>query len=274
MRRDLAECLYPTALGPRASARARALASCDPEPIIAVLEPLVTDARRLRLCAVVAARLEAVTLVLDAPHDPHNGAAVVRSADAFGLARVHVLERKERFAAARAVSRGAERWVEIVPWARADELAGALAASGHRLVATHPDGELEVRDLAALGRVALVLGNEHAGIGDDLRGACGASVRVPMRGFVESLNLSVTAAVLLSHATAGRVGDLAPHERRRLSARFLVTSVGRSDAILAERGIALDAGPAAEGADPASGAAAPHLAAEGGGGLDGRDETP
>ncbi|MCC6526184.1 MAG: RNA methyltransferase [Polyangiaceae bacterium] len=270
MRRDLEQCLYPTALSPRASARSRALASCDPEPIIAVLEPLVTDERRQRLLAVVAARLEAVTLVLDAPHDPHNGAAVVRSADAFGLSRVHVLERKERFAAARAVSRGAERWVELVPWARADELAGALAASGHLLVATHPEGELEVRDLAGLGRVALVLGNEHAGIGDDLRAACGSSVRVPMRGFVESLNLSVTAAVLLSHATAGRGGDLAPHERRRLYARFLVTSVGRSDAILAERGIGLDAAPV----DPASEATAPHLPPPGGGGLDGRDETP
>ena len=237
MRRDGPDCLYPTTEGAVARARLPWLEPLDPERVIAALEPLVTPARGERLRAVVAARLDSVTVVLDSPHDPHNGAAVVRSCDAFGVGRVHVLERHEHFVASTTVSRGAERWVDVRGYPTADGLAAALAASGHTLVATHPDGALAATDLGDVPRLALVLGNEHAGIGPDLAGHCASSVRVPMRGFVESLNLSVTAAVLLSHATVGRRGDLPPPVARRLYARFLATTVSRARDVLTELGI-------------------------------------
>jgi tRNA (guanosine-2'-O-)-methyltransferase len=87
-------------------------------------------------------------------------------------------------------------------------------------------------DLASVERVALVLGNERDGIGDTLRAACTRSVRVPMRGFVESLNVSVTAAILLSAATVGRSGDLDEASRRRLYARGLYFSLTRAEDLL------------------------------------------
>ena len=68
----------------------RAFESIDPEPVIALLEPLCSEERRARLSEVLAARLGSVTLVMDAPHDPHNGAAVLRSCDAFGVPRNRV----------------------------------------------------------------------------------------------------------------------------------------------------------------------------------------
>ena len=75
-------------------------------------------------------------------------------------------------------------------------------------------------------------------------GACTTRVRVPMRGFVESLNVSVTAATLLAYATAGRPGDLDPARARRLYARWLALTVPRSLDILAARGILLPLAPA------------------------------
>jgi tRNA (guanosine-2'-O-)-methyltransferase len=102
-------------------------------------------------------------------------------------------------------------------------------------VAAHRGGEIEPHQLARYSRLALVLGNEREGIGTELEAACQARVSVPMRGFAESLNVSVTAAILLHAATEGRPGDIGPHDRRRLYARGLYLSVERAEEILAVR---------------------------------------
>lgn len=215
------------------------MARVDPEPVIALLEPLATVERCARLREVIDARLDSVVMVMDAPHDPHNGAAVMRSCDAFGIYRLHVVERTEPFAASNAVAKGTERWVDIHPHASVSSAVAALRRSGHLLVGTHPEGDLTPPDLAEIPRLALVMGNEHDGISQALSQACARQVRVPMRGFVESLNVSVTAAILLSQATANRAGDVPELERRRLYARGLVLSVPRALDILAARGIEL-----------------------------------
>lgn len=218
-----------------------ALSKLDVVEVGRLLEPHVTDERCARLRAVFAARLDAVTVLLDSPHDPHNGAAVLRSCDAFGVQRLHVVERVESFLAARSVARGSERWVEVRSHRSASAALAELRASGHELIATHPDGELRPSDLGSLGRVALVLGNERDGIGSELGRACQRSVRVPMRGFAESLNVSVTAAILLQHATLGRPGDLPQVERDALYARALVLTIPRAAEILAFKGMRLGA---------------------------------
>jgi tRNA (guanosine-2'-O-)-methyltransferase len=237
MKRSSPECVR---LGRPPTRRAELLARVDPETVIRVLEPFVTPARSERIQQVMAARIAAVTLVLDSPHDPHNAAAVLRSCDAFGVSRVHVVERHEPFVASNAVAKGTERWVEAITHCAASSAIAALHAGGHRLIGTHPAGELAPGDLAHVPRLALVLGNEHGGIAPDLAAACDGSVRVPMRGFVESLNLSVTAAILLCFATAGRTGDLPLSERRRWYAHGLFHSVPRARDILQASGVGLD----------------------------------
>jgi tRNA (guanosine-2'-O-)-methyltransferase len=211
------------------------LAGLDYRAVGRALEPFVTDERRQRFRDVFAARLDAVTIVMDAPHDPHNGAAVLRSCDAFGVQRLHVVERIEPFLAANAVARGSERWVEVLPHPTAADALGAIAASGHTLVGTHPEGKLEPEALAAIPRLALVLGNERHGIDEEIAKACDTTVRIPMRGFAESLNVSVTAAILLARATERREGDLTGDEREFLYARALVLSVEHAAEILADR---------------------------------------
>lgn len=204
----------------------------DAREVIRLLEPLVTDRRRERLLAVIGQRVESVQVVFDAPHDPHNGAAVIRSCEAFGVQKVHVIERKESFLASSTVARGAEKWVDVTRWASVADAVTGLRNDGLELVGAHADGELAPEDLASLPRMALVLGNERDGIADDLAAACTRRVRVPMRGFIESLNVSVTAAILLSHATRGRPGDLSEEDRLRLYARGLYLSVDKAEAVL------------------------------------------
>ena len=204
----------------------------DPERVIRVLEPLVFQRRRERLLAVIDARLASVTVLFDAPHDPFNGAAVVRSCEAFGVQTVHVVERKECFLAASSVARGAQKWVDVVRHHSSREAIDTLRANGMALVGAHPAGELLPEDLAEIPRLALVLGNERDGITAELEAACTHRVRVPMRGFVDSLNVSVTAAILLDRAVRSRKGDLSERERRRLYARGLYFSVQKAESVL------------------------------------------
>lgn len=204
----------------------------DPERVIRLLEPLVLDRRRERILEVVAQRLASVTVVFDAPHDPFNGAAVLRTCEAFGVNTVHVIERKESFLAAGSVTRNAHKWIDLKLYKDAAAAVTALRARGMKLVGAHPEGTLVPDDLTAIPRLAIVLGNEHDGIARDLMAACDATVRVPMRGMVESLNVSVTAAVLLSRATLGRPGDLDEEEKARLYARGLFFTVQRARDVL------------------------------------------
>jgi tRNA (guanosine-2'-O-)-methyltransferase len=197
------------------------------EEIIAALEPFATEERAARIKGVLSHRLASVTVVVDALHDPHNGAAIVRSCDAFGIQTMHAIERTEPFAAARAVARGSQKWIDIVRHPSAESCLEALR--GFELVATHPDGDLIPEDLAKLPKVALVLGNEQKGIAPEVRAACKRAVRVPMVGFVESLNVSVTAAILMHAATRGRSGDLPEDVLRNLYARGLFLSVTRAE---------------------------------------------
>jgi tRNA (guanosine-2'-O-)-methyltransferase len=205
--------------------------------IVRVLEPLSTERRRARVREVIAQRLSSVTVLFDAPHDPHNGAAVIRSCEAFGVQTLHVVERVERFLAASSVARSAEQWVDVVCHGDAESAVAAMQRGAMEMVAAHPEGELLPEDLAAIPRVAIVLGNERDGISEDLAARCARRVRVPMRGFVESLNVSVTAAVLLASATRGRVGDLDEEARVRLYARGLYYSIPRAGEVLEEMGI-------------------------------------
>ena len=112
MRRKTPGVLAARELAPK---RLRELSRDDIRRFIGVLEPLVLERRRERLRAVIAARLGSVQVVFDAPYNPHNGAAVVRSCEAFGVQTLHVAERKGvSFLVAGTVSRGAEKWLDVM----------------------------------------------------------------------------------------------------------------------------------------------------------------
>ena len=172
--------------------------------VIEVLEPLTLPRRAARIRSVLASRLKCVTVVIDAPHDPHNGAAILRSCEAFGVQSLHVVERIEPFLVARKVSQGTEQWVDIVRHPDVADAKRELSSGGFDLVVAHPQGQLLPEELGRVERLALVMGNEHDGVCEELTQAAAHTVRVPMRGFVESLNVSVTTALLISAAGSPR----------------------------------------------------------------------
>lgn len=200
--------------------------------IIELLEPLVGEERRRRLQQVFAQRIESVTVLLDGPYDPHNAAAVLRSCDAFGVHQLHAVS-NEPLQASRKVAQGTERWIEVSRHATPQAAIAALRVTGHKLVVAHPKGNRVPEDLAHLARVAIVLGNEHSGVSPEVAEAAHDTVRIPMQGFVESLNLSVSTALLLYAATRQRSPDLNLAAQRTCYARGLFQSVIRAEQILA-----------------------------------------
>jgi tRNA (guanosine-2'-O-)-methyltransferase len=208
--------------------------AAPPEEIVRVLSPMVTPARLARIDQVISKRTRSLVPVLENLADPHNGAAVLRSADAFGCHEVHAIEEPYPFVVSHRVSRGTYRWLEIVRHRTAVDCAAHLAARGYAIYVAAMDGEVTPEELARVPKAAVVFGNEHKGVSEVLRNAAAGAYSIPMVGFVESLNVSVACAITLHAASRARHGDLDESERCAIRARLLMSQVRDADRIVRE----------------------------------------
>lgn len=238
---EAAEDLPPP--GPRSpDAIDRLIAAHGPDAIARVLSPLLTAERIARIDGVLAARLASVVPVVEDVYEPHNGAAVIRSAEALGLQELHILETGVRFQAARGITRGCHRWMDLVRWHDARACVAALHARGFTVLATTPEAAVSTDAIDVSRPIAVVFGNEHAGLPASTIAACDGAVALPMFGFTQSYNLSVSAALLTSQlasrrrALLGHDGDLDDERRARLRARWIALSI-RGAAGIVERAV-------------------------------------
>ncbi|MDD5306147.1 MAG: RNA methyltransferase [Deltaproteobacteria bacterium] len=204
--------------------------------VIRVLGGHLSDARRRHIDEVVAHRTRRLTVAVEGVSDPHNAAAVIRTADAFGVQTVHVVESGVRFVSSRKVTQSAHKWVDLVTWPAPGEFARAMSEAGFAILVAAADGALTVADVPRDRRVALAFGNEHEGVSAQMRGLAQGSFRVPMFGFVESLNVSVAAGVALAALRADGAGDLEPRDAETLRARFYLRAVKASVEIFEREG--------------------------------------
>jgi tRNA (guanosine-2'-O-)-methyltransferase len=193
---------------------------------------LVTKARLERIRQVAESRTWAVVPVLDGLVDPHNVSAVLRSCEAFGIQELHVIEGPHGFAAAHRVAKGTNRWLDVFRHKEATSCLQGLKDRGYSIIAASVGGRLKPSDLATLPNAAFVFGSEHRGIGDAVRRLADDTYEIPMCGFVESLNVSVAAAITLQAATAGGRRNDDDERTRRLIARFLFGSLPNAGGVL------------------------------------------
>jgi tRNA (guanosine-2'-O-)-methyltransferase len=202
-----------------------------PETICKTLEHMLTPERIARIDAVLAARLGSITAAVEDTYDPHNAAATIRTCEALGLQEVNVIEPGIRFSATKGVTRGAHRWLDMHRWPSADVAVEALHARGFRVYATLPDAKVSIEDVDVSSPVAVIFGNEHDGVSQTAIAACDESITVPMFGFTESYNLSVTVGLAMSRLATrrrealGRQGDLDDARRLRLRARWFALRI-------------------------------------------------
>ncbi|MDB4953185.1 MAG: hypothetical protein JWO36_754 [Myxococcales bacterium] len=202
-----------------------------PAAVCGALEPMLSAERIARIDEVLAARLGSVVTVVEDTYDPHNAAATIRTTEALGLQELHVIEANERFSAASGITRGAHRWIDMHRWPSAAEAIPALRARGFRVFATAPGATASIDDIDVTSPIAIMFGNEHAGITEPAIAACDGAVEVPMFGFTESYNLSVTVGLAMSRIAArrrgyiGAMGDLEEARRVRLRARWFALRI-------------------------------------------------
>jgi tRNA (guanosine-2'-O-)-methyltransferase len=158
--------------------------------------------RRERFTRVLEQRLPDLTVVLENIHDPHNVSAILRSCDAVGAMRAELVYTLEPFPKiGKKSSSSASKWVDRRKHTSVQECYATLRGEGFRILATRLEtAAVPLYDCDLTGPVALVLGNEHRGVSDEAAEQADGLVSIPMRGMIESLNVSVAAAVCLYEA--------------------------------------------------------------------------
>jgi tRNA (guanosine-2'-O-)-methyltransferase len=193
-------------------------------------EQLLLPRRKARIDEVVARRVSGLTVVLENVHDPHNLAAVLRTVEGLGLQEVHVVEARSGFRPNAAVTQGADKWLDVVRHREIGACVAALRHSHRRILGSRlTDDAVPVEQLPFGERLALVFGNEHAGLSADFSAQCDGFFRIPMNGFAQSFNVSVAVGMALGTAMLerrrlGLGGDLTDAQQASLRQRFYALS--------------------------------------------------
>ena len=166
----------------------------------------MTERRRARIEQVLRHRQKDLTLVLANIHDPHNVSAIYRSCDAFGVASVHLYYTTCAFPAlSKKTSASARKWVDTVRHDDRESLFAALRARPCQVLATSctPPART-VGEYDFTKPTAIIMGNEHAGVPEELIPHVDGEVYIPMFGMIQSFNVSVAAALMLAEASRQR----------------------------------------------------------------------
>jgi tRNA (guanosine-2'-O-)-methyltransferase len=147
-------------------------------------------------------RTRHITIVLEDIFQPHNASAVLRSCDCFGIQDVHIIENLNKYEVNPDVALGSSKWLTLHKYSKHKNNTAfcleSLKNNGYRIIATTPHKEdFTPEDLPLDTKFALVFGTEMNGLSDDALSMAGEFIRIPMVGFTESLNISVSAALLL-----------------------------------------------------------------------------
>ena len=166
----------------------------------------MTERRRARIEQVLRHRQKDLTLVLANIHDPHNVSAIYRSCDAFGVASVHLYYTTCAFPAlSKKASASARKWVDTVRHDDRESLFAALRARPCQVLATScTPSARPVGDYDFTKPTAIIMGNEHAGVPEELIPHVDGEVYIPMFGMIQSFNVSVAAALMLAEASRQR----------------------------------------------------------------------
>ena len=180
--------------------------------------------RRLRRAeSVLATRMSRLAVLVEDLHDSHNIDAVIRTAEAFGVQHLYRVETSTRDHIGRGVTQGAHQWLTVHRFEDPASCVGALHDDGYTVWAADVgDGARPLHEMELPPRLAVAVGSELLGLSDELRDQVDGRFYLPMVGFTGSLNVSVTAAIVLWELARrmeerdGERGDLSDGEKAAL----------------------------------------------------------
>jgi tRNA (guanosine-2'-O-)-methyltransferase len=212
--------------------------------LIAYLRQFVTEERFQKFLEALRFRTRHLTIALEDIYQPHNASAVLRTCDCFGIQDVHIIENRNKYEVNPDVALGSSKWLDLIRYNGSGnntiDCLTRLKMDGYRLVATtpHKNGFIP-GTLPLCDKTALIFGTELAGLSPIAIEMADDFIRIPMVGFTESLNISVSAAIFMQTLTDRlRSSDiswqLSDEEKDSILLAWLKQSINRSEVIIDE----------------------------------------
>ena len=171
------------------------------EEILANLYKLIQVEKAEKFEVISSERTNWVTVVMENITKEHNASAVMRTCDCFGIQTLHLIENSRNYATQREISKGAATWITTKNYSnekRINNCTTQLKKAGYQLIATSPHATKTIDDININQPIALLFGTERTGISDELMQEADQLIKIPMYGFTESFNVSVSVSILLN----------------------------------------------------------------------------
>lgn len=213
----------------------------DDTRLLEQLSAFISDHKRSLFEQLAMERTRHVSVVLEDLYQEHNASAVLRTCDLLGIQEVHAITTRNSFRPNREISLGSDKWLDVRQHAGGpeaiDRCVDALHAEGRSLVATTPHGDAFTPETIPLDRpLAFCFGTELQGLSGALLDRCDLHLRIPMFGFTESYNISVSAGIILYTVITRLRQSMIPHrlsaeEQHALRLRWTRAALHDADAI-------------------------------------------
>ena len=166
--------------------------------LLEYLLSFLTERRQNLFNEVISKRTRHFTVVTEDVYQLHNTSAVMRSCDVFGIQDLHVIEEKQAKDIDREIAMGAQKWVNIYRHSTTEKCMNDLKTEGYQIIATSPHNDSTlIQDFDVTKKSAFFFGTEKDGLSETVLTKADGFLKIPMYGFTESLNISVSAAIIL-----------------------------------------------------------------------------
>ncbi len=197
-----------------------------PEIVIEKLNEFITDERKERIQKILSQRSSYFVPVLENIYDRGNVSAVMRSAEAFGFYRFHIIKINKDFKESQRVTQGADKWLDVSEWTNTKDCILKLKADGYRVYTTHLSKKaVEFDELNLKEKTAVIFGNERDGVSEDALALTHGNVLLPMAGFTQSFNISVAGALSFQRAFLKNPPKIQKEEEKLLKAMYFLRTV-------------------------------------------------
>lgn len=166
------------------------------------LENILTDNRKERFLNVLQNRTKHFTVAVEDVFQLHNTSAVMRSCEVFGVQELNVIEERFGKRIDKEIAMGAQKWVDVNKFDNSADCIETLKSRGYQIIATTPhENDCLLEDFDISKPSALFFGTEKNGLSEEILKKADGFLKIPMVGFTESLNISVSAAIILQNLT-------------------------------------------------------------------------
>ncbi len=164
------------------------------------LENILTDNRKEKFLKVLQNRTKHFTIAIEDVFQMHNASAVMRSCEVFGIQELHVIEERYGKSIDKEIAMGAQKWVDIHTYDNVSNCVATLKRKGYQIIATTPhENDCLLDDFDISKPSALFFGTERDGLSQEILQQADGFLKIPMVGFTESLNISVSAAIIIQN---------------------------------------------------------------------------